>query len=210
MVLMQSIHGGDLNNPTVNGLSALRIIGYWWRTRGRFGKEWVRCLNRLKASGIAPTRASAFKVFTPAQSKIVWECAAEAVAGMKKSKLGRNLPPLVFSDRQSLADAKAVAKRFLEGNFTGRIPLALPTRRKPATPKPATPTPKPKRGTELEPQRPRARGSAPGLVPPPPQIPDDLFDRIPRVKRPRLNVGKLGWIILAVIVADEMRKSRRN
>lgn len=211
MVLMQSIHGGALNNPTLNGIDALRIIGYWWRTRGRFGKEWVRCLKKLKASGLAPTTASAFKVFTEAQSKIVWDCAAEAVAGMRKSKLGRNLPPLVFSDRQSLADAKAVAKRFLSGNFTGRIPPALalpPLPRKKKPPASSTAPARPPTSTARPPDA--ARPGKQGLVPPPPKIPDDLFDRVPRVKRPRLNVGKLGWIILAVIVADEMRKSRRD
>ncbi len=208
MVLMQSIHGGALNNPTLNGIDALRIIGYWWRTRGRFGKEWVRCLKKLKASGLAPTTASAFKVFTESQSKIVWDCAAEAVAGMKQSKLGKNLPPLVFSDRQSLADAKAVAKRFLSGNFTGLIPPPLARTRKEREAE--RPPPAAARPPDAARPPAAAKPGKQGLVPPPPKIPDDLFDRIPRVKRPRLNVGKLGWIILAVIVADEMRQSRRD
>ena len=185
MVLMQSIHGGPLNGPTLTGIDALRIIGYWWRQRGRFWKGWVTALNRLKASGIAPTTASAFKVFTEAQSEIVWECAREAVADMERLRKARKLPPGVFSDRQSLADAKAVAKRYLAGNFTGRIPpLAVKPKPKPKTPDRAT---KPRR-----------------LVPPPPKIPDDLFERIPRVKRPRLNLsGKIGWLIIAALFAKE-------
>ena len=155
MVLMQSIHGGPLNSPTLTGIDALRIVGYWWRQRGRFGKGWVTALNRLKASGIAPTTASAFKVFTEAQSEIVWECARQAVAEMKRIKKARNLPPGVFSDAQSLADAKAIAKRYLAGNFTGRIPKALPKSRPRS--------------------RPEKTAAAPSrLVPPPPKIPDDL------------------------------------
>ena len=181
MVLMQSIHGGPLNGPTLNGLDALRIIGYWWRQRGRFGKGWIQALNKLKASGIPPTTASAFKVFTQAQSEIVWECAREATEEMRRIKNARNLPPGVFSDRQSLADAKAVAKRYLDGNYTGKIPKAL--------------QPKPRRATAPRKIKP---------LPPPPEIPEDLWKKIPRVKRPRLNIsGKVGWLILAALLAKE-------
>jgi len=209
MVLMQSIHGGPLNGPTLTGIDALRIIGYWWRQRGRFGKGWITALNRLKASGIAPTTASAFKVFTEAQSEIVWECARQAVAEMKRIRNARNLPPGVFSDRQSLADAKAIAKRYLAGNFTGKIPPALKPR---TTTKPATRT-EAQRASIWPPTAEafaQAEAEAQRLVPPPPKIPDDLFERIPRVKRPRFNIsGKVGWLILAALIAREMRKDKR-
>jgi len=211
MVLMQSIHGGPLNGPTLTGIDALRIIGYWWRQRGRFWKGWVKALNRLKASGIAPTTASAFKVFTPAQSEIVWECAREAVADMKRIKSAQKLAPGVFSDAQSLADAKAVARRYLAGNFTGKIPPAL----KPAKTRPPKTTTKPATRAEAQrasiwPPTREAMAEAQRLVPPIQKIPDDLFERIPRIKRPRFNIsGKVGWLILAALIAREMRDKKR-
>jgi len=206
MVLMQSIHGGPLNGPTLNGIDALRIIGYWWRQRGRFGKGWVTALNRLKASGIPPTIRSAYKVFTEAQSEIVWECARQAVAEMKRIRNARNLPPGVFSDAQSLADAKAVAQRYLSSNFTGKIPPALKTR---TTTKPATRA-EAQRASIWPPTAATAEAMAEAqrLVPPIPKIPDDLFERVPRIKRPSLNLNKLAWIVIAIVVADEMRKKR--
>jgi len=208
MVLFQSIHGGKLNSPTLNGLNALRVIGYWWRQRGRHWPGWHQCLKKLEASlGRPLAKADAFKLLTEAQSATVWKCAREAVADMKRIRNARNLPPGVFSDRQSMADAKEIVTRYLTGNLESNIPPALKPLKPKTTTTPATKTaaaqkiwpPTAATVTQAKPKPSR-------LVPPPPKIPDDLFDRVPRIKRPRLNLsGKVGWLILAAIIADEMR-----
>lgn len=202
MLLMQSIHGGKLNAPTLIGINALQIIGYWWRQRGRYWQGWAQCLKKLEASGLHLIRSDAYKVFTEHQSAIVWECAREAVADMERIRKARNLPPGPFNNRQSTADAKQIVVRYMAGNLDGKIPPAL----KPEKAQAPKVRPKPRPKPELP--KSEAEREAERLVPPIPKIPDDLFEKIPRVRRPRLNIsGKIGWLIIAALVADEWRRN---
>ena len=78
MLTMQNQHGGKINNPTLNGIDALRVLAYWWRQRGRFWQGWVTCLRELEGTGLKPDASAIFQVFTEAQSRIIWNCGAEA------------------------------------------------------------------------------------------------------------------------------------
>jgi hypothetical protein len=162
--------------PGLNGQEALQILAYWWRQRGRQWTGWHEALKKLQESGLKADSSSLTKQLTEKQLIEVWITQHEAVSDL--DALAPKSLPQVFSERQSLSDAKVMLTRFLTGNLTGKIP---------PLPKAPKPPPQPK---------------IPKL---PPKLPDkDKLPKVPRppvLRPPALPGGKTLLLLLVLYLA---------
>ena len=190
MLQMQGRHGGVLNSPSLTGSDALKILAYWWRTRGRFWKGWHQALAKLQSTGLKPTKEALDQVFTEEQSKIVWLATDKAVQDM--DRLASHLPPADFRDDQTEKVAKVMLRRFFVKDLGSKIPPPI------------------KRETPKRPDLTQARKPEKRY----PKIPKKLPVPIPDLpepgklipKHPRLPSGKkaFGWLLLfALLVAGK-------
>ena len=159
----------------------MRVLGYWWRQRGRFWRGWHQALAKLQKTGLTASSVALQAVFNEEQSKIVWDAAAEAAADLVR--LAPKASPQNFTDAQTKLDASVMFRRFIVKDLGSKIPPRLKkqdTVLKSPAEQAATrikPLPKPELPKKIP----------PGLVPTPP---------VPRLPR----IGGLGWLLLAAVV----------
>lgn len=182
MLRAHSLQGGLLNSPNLTGQDALRVLAYWWRTRGRFWSGWHQALAQLQATGLKPTADALNKVFTPEQSAIVWDAALDAAKDMTVIKSARGLTPRAFEQLQTEADAKTMLRRFFVKDLDSKIPPLQKTAKAAAD--------------IVDKLKPRSKRRFPPELP---DLPDP--DKIPRPRIPkRPGLGGLGWLLLAIVV----------
>lgn len=173
MLQMQGLHGGAINSPNLTGFDALRILAYWWRTRGRFWKGWHQALAKLQSTGLRPTKEALDGVFTEEQSAIVWAAALQAAKDMERIPSARGLTPRAFEQLQTEKDAKIMFRRFLVKDLDSKIPPPL------------------KQLLKAE------RKFPPKL----PKLPEEIEKILPRPKIPkRPGLGGVGWLLLAAVI----------
>jgi hypothetical protein len=134
---------------------------------------------------LKPTPAALSEVFNEAQSKIVWDAAAEAAGDLVR--LAKNSTPQSFTDAQSKADAMTMFRRFIVKDLASKIPPRLRTKKDPTVlPKVVVTAPD---AAKIKPfPKPKLPKVDPGLIP----------------KRPRLpKFEGLGLLLLGLILLSE-------
>lgn len=192
LLSMHGIHGGLLNSPNLTGLDAIRILAFWWRTRGRFWKGWHQALSRLIESGLKPTPAALDELMNPEQSAIVWDATLDAAKDMETIRSARNLTPRPFEQRQVDADAAKMVRRFLVKDLNSKLPPLEKTQDTAAV---VVEKLKQAKKTRV------LKQAAKTIVPPKLFKPKIPVDKIPKPIIPRVPQVNWGFLILLAAIA---------